>query len=288
MLHRHSEWAGMPGGAPGDGFGHRSVPDAGLGRRGMAHEEGAILDLGRRHDLEIILDAEISDLDLAQADDGQRGGLDAADTDDAPDAAGEQRPGRRAGQRQVEDLVGLLARDGGLIERAKLAVGFELVEGLSQRLGVLSGEERALDGAAIAQMLQDFLADQLALAVAVGCEDHLIATLEDRTDRLQFGGLVALGRGPCGVEPIRLEKDARPVFPGSLDLVGFGQSQQVTLGGQDLPEPVAKRRAQIASLATLFSDDQDRHGWQPDLNRLLLQQWDAKYPEPGLAKPTEA
>src|SRR5215470_20009302 len=101
MLHRHSEWAGMPGGGPGDGFGHRSLPDAGLGRRGVAHEEGAILDFGRRHDLEIILDAEISDLDLAQADDGQRGGLDAADTDDAPDAAGEQR----AGQRQVEDLV---------------------------------------------------------------------------------------------------------------------------------------------------------------------------------------
>ena len=70
MLHRHSEWAGMPGGGPGDGFGHRAVPDAGLGRRGMAHEEGAILDFGRSHDLEIMLDAEISDLDLAQADDG--------------------------------------------------------------------------------------------------------------------------------------------------------------------------------------------------------------------------
>ena len=250
----------MPGGGPGDGFGHRAVPDAGLRRRGMAHEEGAILDFGRSHDLEIILDAEISDLDLAQADDGQRRGLHAADTDDAADAAGEQRPRRRAGQRQVEDLVGLLARDGGLIERAKLAVGFELVEGLSQRLGVLSGEERALDGAAIAQMLQDFLADQLALAVAVGGEDHLIATLEGCTDRLQLGGLVALGRRPCGVEPVRLEKYARPVFPGGLDLMGLGQSQQVTLGGQDLPEPVAERRAQIAGLASLLGDDQGRHG----------------------------
>jgi hypothetical protein len=77
-------------------------PDAGLGRRGMAHEEGAILDFGRSHDLEIILEAEISDRDLAQADDGQRGGLHAADTDNAADAAGEQRPRCRAGQRQVE------------------------------------------------------------------------------------------------------------------------------------------------------------------------------------------
>ena len=86
---------------------------------------------------------------------------------DALDAAGQQRPGCRAGQRQVEDLVGLLPGDGGLVEWLQLAVGFELVEGLAQRPGVLSGEQGALDGAPIAQVLQDFLADQLSLAIAV-------------------------------------------------------------------------------------------------------------------------
>src|SRR5262245_52356164 len=89
------------------------------------------------------------------------GRLHEADADDAPGVAGEQRPGRSARQRQVVDLVGLLARDGRLVERTELAIGFEPVEGLSQRLGILSGEERALDGAAVAQVLQDFLADQL-------------------------------------------------------------------------------------------------------------------------------
>ena len=68
--------------------------------------------------------------------------------------------------------------------------------------------------------------------------------------------------------------------------MGLGQSQQVTLGGQDLPEPVAERRAQIAGLTCLLGDDQNRHGWQPDLNPLLLQPWGGKYPEPGLAKPS--
>ena len=90
-------------------------------------------------------------------------------------------------------------------------------------------------------MLQDFLADQLALAVAVGGEDHLIAPLEGRTDRLQLGGLVALGRGLCRVEPVRLEKYARPAFPGGLDLVGLGQPQKMALRRKDLPEPVAER-----------------------------------------------
>ena len=41
--------------------------------------------------------------------------------------------------------------------------------------------------------------------------------------------------------------------------MGLGQSQQVPLGGQDLPESVAERRAQITSLAGLFGDDQDGH-----------------------------
>jgi hypothetical protein len=32
--------------------------------------------------------------------------------------------------------------------------------------------------------------------------------------------------------------------------MGLGQSQQVPLGGQDLPEPVAERRARIVLLST--------------------------------------
>jgi hypothetical protein len=88
MLYRHGQWAGMLGGGPGDGFGHGAVPDAGLDRRGVAHEEGAILNCGRSYDLEIIFDAEIPDLDLAQTDDGQSGRLHSADADDALDAAG--------------------------------------------------------------------------------------------------------------------------------------------------------------------------------------------------------
>ena len=63
--------------------------------------------------------------------------------------------------------------------------------------------------------------------------------------------------------------------------MGLGQSQQVSLGGQDLSEPVAERRAQITGLAGLLGDDQDRHGRQPDLNPLMFQPWDGKYPEPA-------
>jgi hypothetical protein len=38
--------------------------------------------------------------------------------------------------------------------------------------------------------------------------------------------------------------------------MGLGQSQQASLGGQDLPEPVAERHTQITGLAGLLGDDQ--------------------------------
>ena len=139
-------------------------------------------------------------------------------------------------------------------------MGLSLSNACRSDLGVLSGEKRALHSAAIAQVLQDFLANQLALAVAVGGENNLITTLKRGSDRFQLRGLVALGRGLCGIEPFRLEEYARPAFPRSLDLMGLCQSQQVSLGRQDLPEPVAECRAQITGLAGLLGDDQVRHG----------------------------
>ena len=125
-----------------------------------------------RHDLEIVLGPEIADLQLAQADDAERRRLHPPDADDAARARRQKRLRRGARQRQVEDLIGLLARDRRLVKRAHLAVRLQCGEGLAQRFGILRGEQRALHAAAIAQMFQDFLADQLALAVAVGGDDH--------------------------------------------------------------------------------------------------------------------
>ena len=121
----------MPGGGLGDRIGNTSVADAGLDRRRVAHRELTTRDGRRRRDLEIILDLEITNLDFAQAHDCQGRRLDPADADHALGAARDQHAGGGAGQRQVEDLVGLLAGDGCLVERVHLPVGLELVEGLA-------------------------------------------------------------------------------------------------------------------------------------------------------------
>ena len=156
-------------------------------------------------------------------------------------------------------MIGLLARDRRLVEGAHLAVGLQRCERLAQRFGVLRGEQRALHAAAIAQMFQDFLADQLALAVAVGGDDHHLAGLQRRRDGLQLGGLVAAGGRPGGVEAVRLKQRAGPAFPGRIDLIGFGETEQVALSRQDLPVTAAERRRQIFRLAGFFGDDQRCH-----------------------------
>src|SRR5262249_13400268 len=102
-----------------------------LWRWRMPHGEATGGDLGGRNDLEIVLDAEVADLQLAHANDRERRRLDAANPNDAVRTGGHQRLGRGAGQREVEDLIGLLARHGRLVHRAELAVWFERRESLA-------------------------------------------------------------------------------------------------------------------------------------------------------------
>ena len=69
-------------------------------------------------------------------------------------------------------------------------------------------EQRALNAAAIAEMLQDLLTDELPLPVAIGCEDDAIAGLERGPDGFELGRFVALRRWLGGVEAVRFEQDA--------------------------------------------------------------------------------
>ena len=108
-------------------------------------------------------------------------------------------------------------------------------------------------------MFQDLLADKLTLAVAVRGDDHHFAGFKRRRDGLQLGGVVAAGGGPGGIEAVWLEQRAGPAFPGRIDLIGFGETQQVALSGEDLPITAAEGRRQIFSLAGFFGDDQRCH-----------------------------
>jgi hypothetical protein len=65
MLNRHAERPGVVGRGLGDRLCPRSVFDSLLWRRGMPHGEATGGGLGGSNDLEIVLDAEVADFQLA-------------------------------------------------------------------------------------------------------------------------------------------------------------------------------------------------------------------------------
>ena len=182
------------------------------------------------------------------------GRLHPADADHRAPAAA-QGDGGGAGEREVVDLVGLLPGDRRAVEPGVFAVRLGRGEGLADRLRVLGGEHHPPDLAAVAAVLQDLLADQLALAVAVGGEPDPLGALERVADRLQLGSLVAAGGGLGAVEPVGAQQHGRPALPGRHHLLGLEQRQQVAFGGEDGAEARADRGADVLGLAGLLGDD---------------------------------
>ena len=236
-----------------DRFRAFALQDLVLGR--VPHLEAAGLHLSGRHHLEVGLRLEGADLELAPADDGERRRLHPADADHRAPAAA-QGDGGGAGEREVVDLVGLLPGDRGAVEPGVFAIRLGRGEGLADRLRVLGGEHHPPDLAAVAAVLQDLLADQLALAVAVGGEPDPLGALERVADRLELGSLVAAGGGLGAVEPVGAQQHGRPALPGRRHLLGLEQRQQVAFGGEDGAEARADRGADVLGLAGLLGDDE--------------------------------
>ena len=82
---------------------------------------------------------EIPDFELALAHDRQRWRLDPANSDNAPRPSTEN-DGRCSRQRQVVDLVGLSARDGGGVKRTVFGVWLRPPERVADRLRILRGK----------------------------------------------------------------------------------------------------------------------------------------------------
>ena len=162
----------------------------------MPHPEGAAFDMGSGHDLEVGDWHELADFKFALARDRQGRCFNPAYTDHAARATA-KRDGRGAGQGQVVDLIGLPARHGGGVEAGMVAVGPGAAERLANGLRVLRGEQHPQNLAAIAAMLEDLLADELPLPVAIGGQPDACGGAQRRANGLQLRGFVA-ARGRFG------------------------------------------------------------------------------------------
>ena len=87
--------------------------------------------------------------------------------------------------------------------------------------------------------------------------------LEGLLDGLELGGLVAAAVRPGRIEARGLEQGEGPLLPGWIDLLGFGQAQQMAFGRQDLAVAVADGGADVTCLAGFLGDDGGLHQGRP-------------------------
>ena len=149
--------------------------------RGVPHLELTGGHVRGGDDFKIRLRLEVTDFELAPADNRQSRGLDPTNTDNAPPALTKNdRRGSR--QRKVVDLVSLSARDGGGVDRSIFGVWLRSAECVADRLSILRGKQHPHDLAAVIVMLKNFLTDELSLTIAVGGEPHPLCGPQRLTD----------------------------------------------------------------------------------------------------------
>jgi hypothetical protein len=210
---------------------------------------------GRAGDnFKIRLRHEIPDFELAPADDRQSWSLDPANSDHAPRTS-TKNDGRRSRQRQVVDLVGLSARDGGGVKPSVFGVWLRPPECVADRLRILRGKEHPHDLAAVVVMLENFLTDELPLAITIGCEPDLFCSAQRLTDGFELGGFVAALSRAGAIKTFRTEQDRRPALPGRHDILRLKKVQQMSLSWEDVSVARAYGGAHVFCLAGFLGDD---------------------------------
>ena len=130
------------------------APDNPLLRR-VTHPELTASHVGGGDNLKIGHRHEVPDFQFALAHDCQGWRLHPANPDHAPGPSA-QNDGRGPGQRQVVDLVGLPARDGGGVKAGIFGIWFCPTECVADGLRVLRGEQHPHDLAAVIRNAREF------------------------------------------------------------------------------------------------------------------------------------
>jgi hypothetical protein len=133
---------------------------------------------------------KVPDFQLALAHDGQGRRLHAANADDSSCALS-QDDGRSAGKRQIVDLIGLPARNGGGVKAAIFCIWLCPAECVADGLRVLRGEQHPHYLAAVLVMLENFLTDKLTLAITIGGEPNPLRCAQCVTNGFELSGLVS-------------------------------------------------------------------------------------------------
>ena len=147
------------------------------------------------------------------------------------------------------------ARNGGGVKAGIFGIGFCPTECIADGLRVLRGEQHAHDLTAVLVMLENFLTDQLTLAVAVGGEPNPLGGAQCLANGSELGGFVAALCRAGAVEAFGPQQDRRPALPGRHDIFRFEQVEQMALGREDVSVARTDGGADVFRLAGFLRDD---------------------------------
>ena len=120
---------------------------------------------------------------------------------------------------------------------------------------ILRGEQHPHDFAAILVMLENFLTDELTLAVAIGGEPNPLGGTKGLANGFELGGFVSALCRASAVKAFGSQKDRRPALPRRHNILGFEQIEQVALGREDVSVARTDGGADVFCLAGFLRDD---------------------------------
>src|SRR5215208_1935604 len=104
-------------------------------------------------------------------------------------------------------------------------------------------------------MLENFLTDELPLAVAIGGEPDPLGGAQCLANGSELGGFVAALRRASAVKAFGPQQDRRPALPLRHDILRFEQVEQMSFGRKNVSVATTDRGADVLGLAGFLRDD---------------------------------
>jgi hypothetical protein len=104
-------------------------------------------------------------------------------------------------------------------------------------------------------MLENFLTDELALAIAIGREPDSLCDSQRVANGFELGGLVPALCRASAVQAFGTKQDRRPALPRWHDILGLEQVQEMPLGREDVSVARTHGGANVFGLAGFLGDD---------------------------------
>src|SRR6202051_5299132 len=105
-------------------------------------------------------------------------------------------------------------------------------------------------------MLENFLTDELTLAVAIGGEPNPLGGAQCLANGSELGGFVAALCRASTVKAFGPQQDRRPALPGRHNILRLEQVEQMALGREDVSVSRTDGDADVFGLAGFFRGDE--------------------------------